>query len=275
MKKWNASVEEVAYSLQVLTGVYHCRRLRLLGGEPMLNPDIVEIIKVAKHSGVADILQMLTNGMLLDRLPDEGWEALDEIEISFYEISRLSAERIEALRVKGKAFATRVNVASYPSFRMTFTTREAQSPELVNDVWSACKMANVWGCHAMRAGRIYRCPQSIYALGLSSGPSDEEGFAISEAPDFKDSLLRFLNGPGPLKSCSRCVGSCGKKVEQASLERRAWKADLDVPFEDMIDFELLEKSKREMKEIDDCRVVLKPPRSKRSVGKKIKAFFLT
>lgn len=260
MKKWNATVEETERTLGLLAEVYHCKKLRLLGGEPLLNPDIVDLIRIAKCSGIGDVVQLTTNGMLLDRLPDEGWTDLDEIEISLYAISKVSDAKIDELRRKGERFGTKVNVSRYPNFRMTFSTQRAESTGLVEDIWSACKMANVWGCHAVRCDRLYRCPQSIYVPGLTGGQLEDEGIRISEGPTLQEDLLRFLNAPGPLQSCAHCVGSCGKQVEQVGLDRKGWKADLDVPFEEMIDFELLERSKIEMELIDDCRQPIKPPR---------------
>jgi organic radical activating enzyme len=257
MKKWNATVEETEQMLDLLSGVYHCKRLRLIGGEPLLNPKIVEIIQIAKQSGIADLIQLTTNGMLLDRLPDAGWQALDEVELSLYEISNLSADKIDALKRKGTQFGTRVNVSKYENFRMTFTAQKAKSAALVEDIWSACKMANVWGCHALRKDRLYRCPQSIYVPGFTGGQLEAEGFALSDRSGLRDDLLNYLNAAGPLKACANCVGSCGKQFEQTGLERKSWKDDLNTPFEDMIDYELLERSKVEIQEIDDCRKPIK------------------
>ena len=262
MKKWNATVQETERTLGLLAEVYHCKKLRLLGGEPLLNPNIVTMIKIAKSSGIGDTVQLTTNGMLLDRLPDEGWANLDEIEVSLYEISKLSEANIDALRRKGERFGTKVNVSRYPNFRMTFSSQKAENTALVEDIWTACKMANVWGCHSVRNGRLYRCPQSIYVPDFTGGQLEEEGFEITSSPTLQDDLLRFLNAPGPLKSCAHCVGSCGKQFEQIGLNRSAWKADLDVPFAEMVDFELLERSKIKMQFIDDCR---KPVGRKRKV----------
>lgn len=255
MPKWNASVAKLEKTFGILSGNYRCERLRLIGGEPMLHRDIVEIMDIAKKSGIGNVLQMTTNGMLLDRLPDRGWDILDEIELSFYEISGLSEARIEAIRRKGEDHGTVVNIARYPNFRMTFTSQSAESRALVEDVWRGCKMVNVWSCQALREDRIYRCPQSIYAPGLAGSQDNDEGFELDDGPDMKDRLVAFLNGAGPLGACANCVGSCGKKIPQTALKRADWKADLNRPYADMIDYDLLELSKREHLHADDCRTV--------------------
>lgn len=262
MRKWNADVDLVETTLNRLSKVYHCDRLRLLGGEPLLHPRFVELVRIAKRSAIGEVVQLTTNGMLLDQLSDEGWDTLDEIELSLYELSGRSPEWIAAIQDKGKVHGTIVNVARYPNFRMTFTARPAENPALVEDVWQACKMANVWGCHALRGNRIYRCPQSIYAPTLNGGSMEEEGFAITNSPSLRDELLSYLNAPGPLKSCSHCVGSSGRQFLQEGMARKVWRNDLDSLYKDLIDYELLERSKIEEQKIDDCRSPLET-RSKR------------
>jgi len=273
MRKWNASVEEMERSLNLLTGVYHCKRLRILGGEPLLNPKLVDLIQVAKRSGIGDIVQLTTNGMLLDRLPDEGWRALDEIEISLYKISKLKDAQIETFKRKGKQFGTDVNVSEYPNFRVTFSTQKTDNDALIKDVWQACKMINVWGCHTLREGVLYRCPQSVYVPGITGGELTDEGFALVDNPGLIDDLMDYFNAPGPLKSCAHCVGSSGKKIHQASLGRREWKEDLHAPIEEMVDFDLLERSKREAKIIDDCRTPVKEKNKFKKLIKKVRSLY--
>lgn len=272
VKKWNASVEETQRTLTLLADVFHCKTLRILGGEPLLNPNLVDIILIAKQSGIGDAVQLTTNGMLLDRLSDEGWTALDEIEISLYETSKLTEAKIDAFKRKGKQFHTRVNVSKYPNFRMTFSSQTSDNTALVEDIWQACKMANVWGCYSLRDGTLYRCPQSIYISEFADGNFGDEGFKLAGRAQLQDDLLAFLNAPGPLKSCRNCVGSSGKKIEQTDLTRRTWKTDLDKPLEDMVDFGLLEQAKKESNIIDDCRTPLRKKRILSKLAKKIRSF---
>ncbi len=263
MRKWNVDVQTVERVLGRLAAVYRCDRLRMLGGEPLLHPDFVDVAAVAKAAKIGRIVQLTTNGMLIDRLPDEGWRLLDEIEISVYPAAGLTDERLLELRRKGERFGTRVNVSKYPRFRGTFTTQKAKSAEIVQDVWSACKAVNVWGCHAVRGERIYRCPQSAYGPVLNGGSFSDEGFEIDDRPDLRERLLDFLNAPGPLGACAYCVGTCGKKLDHGASSRRDWMMDLGRPYEEMIDYELLEISKVERREVDDCR---RPVRARRSLG---------
>jgi organic radical activating enzyme len=263
MRKWNADLQQTERVLRVLSNVYHCDRLRLLGGEPLLHPDLTNLIHIGRASGIGNTIHLITNGVLLDRLPDEAWRALDVLEISVYQNAGLSKDLIKAARRKGDKLGTEVQIAHYPKFRHTFSLHKAQTPKLVEDIWTACKMANVWGCHSLRGDHMFRCPQSIYVPPLTGGHLTDEGFAITSEPDLRDRLIAFLNGAGPLRSCANCVGSCGKQFNQTGSPRKSWKDDLQAPMEDIVDYALLAQSMTNMQVIDDCRM---PERRKRGLG---------
>lgn len=62
--------------------------IRLLGGEPLLNPDIIQIIALTKEYFPSSSLHILTNGTLLSKMDDFFWKNLRlynvEIDISLY-----------------------------------------------------------------------------------------------------------------------------------------------------------------------------------------------
>lgn len=66
------------------------RTLRFVGmGEPLLHPDIVEMVRLAKVRGVANTVEMLTNGSLLDNSKADGLidACLDRLVISIQGVS--------------------------------------------------------------------------------------------------------------------------------------------------------------------------------------------
>lgn len=262
MKKWNATAESVARDLAQLAPLYRPRMLRILGGEPILNPQITEIIRVARDSGIAEHLQLVTNGLLLDRLDDAAWDLLSEVEISIYPAAGMTEAMIDKARMKGIRHNTVVSTCIYPQFRMTFCSQPAQDKALVEDIWMGCKMAQVWGCHAVRDGFIYRCPQSIYISMLGGAQGSAEGLSLDDEPTapLQPRLLAFLNAAGPLRACSQCAGSSGKTIEQVFLVRRDWQKDLDISLSEMVDQERLSRNLQEIIQRDDCRV---PVREKR------------
>src|SRR4051812_36441009 len=67
------------HDLDALAAVYHAGSVRLLGGEPLLHPGLLSVIEVAAESGIADEVAVITNGVLLPRMPIEFWATVDEV----------------------------------------------------------------------------------------------------------------------------------------------------------------------------------------------------
>src|SRR5882762_3474115 len=61
---------ETHATLAVLAKNYHASYVKIIGGEPLLHPNIVEVISAVRASGVSDAIQVVTNGTLLARAPD-------------------------------------------------------------------------------------------------------------------------------------------------------------------------------------------------------------
>jgi hypothetical protein len=235
--------------------------LKYIGGEPLLNPDIAEIVRRGRDAYPEARHWLVTNGTQLARAPDALWDLLDVLDISVYPGHEPSDAAIRDMEAKARRFRTRLVIHAFPVFRHTFTSVENTDQTLVRDIFHACKMAQVWLCHALYDGKIYRCPQSIYGPTVA-GKEFDDGLALSDGPDFAKRLRRFLNADEPLRSCRNCVGTCGKKFDHAMLPRRGWLTHLDRPTEEILDRALLETLLRERREWDDCQETLsdlRPP----------------
>lgn len=156
------------------------------------------------------------------------------------------------------AAGRRIKVYDFPEFPMTFTKIRTEDDALVAQIFDACKMAHVWGCHACRDGRIFRCPKSI-CIASMTGIAAREGLAIQGMPDFADRLLNFLNAAAPLAARRHCVGSCGLKIDPALLRRGESRDDLTTPAEAMLDRALLARSLRKRNRIDHCKTPIARP----------------
>ncbi len=58
--------------------------IHILGGEPLLHPDLVSILKVTKEIYPNCNLGLLTNGILLDKMNNEFWITCKELSIKLY-----------------------------------------------------------------------------------------------------------------------------------------------------------------------------------------------
>ena len=52
--------------------------IRLMGGEPLLNPKLHDYIKVVRQYFPAAELRIVTNGLLIPKQPDDLWEVMRE-----------------------------------------------------------------------------------------------------------------------------------------------------------------------------------------------------
>ncbi|MGB0498861.1 MAG: radical SAM protein [Rubricella sp.] len=254
MPKYNADPGTLQRDLTLLARVYGPHYAKIIGGEPLLHPDLAAFMEAVRASGLTDRLILVTNGTLRRRMTPGIWRGLTEVELSVYPGVGLDAAEIARWEADAKANHRKIRVCHFPEFRFTFTSQPNPDPALVRDVFDACKMAHVWGCHAYYGGRIHRCPQSIYAPAIAGAPM-EDGFALDGGEDLASRLLAYLNSESPLKSCTHCVGSCGKRIDHALIPREGWRADCDRPVEDILDRALMERSLRERIDPDDCKII--------------------
>jgi MoaA/NifB/PqqE/SkfB family radical SAM enzyme len=73
-------------------------RIALVGGEPLLHPDIVEIVRFCRELGLATSLT--TNGFLLNR------RLIQELDAAGLEVMQISVDRMTPSRVTRKSFET-------------------------------------------------------------------------------------------------------------------------------------------------------------------------
>ncbi len=83
-----ANPESLYRDFSILAKVYKPQFVQLLGGEPLLHPGIVTVLKAVRASEISDRVMVLTNGLLLPLMKDEFWENLDDLEISASHLSR-------------------------------------------------------------------------------------------------------------------------------------------------------------------------------------------
>jgi len=255
-RKWYVDAKEADESLSILAQIYRPRRIKLIGGEPLLHPRLPELIRTIRKSQICDHIALITNGLLLDGVDNETLTQIDEVELSAYPGTAIDEDKLTGFRRRFERLDIDLNVSRFPDFRRTFSRHTNHDKELVRDIFASCKIAQVWGCHALYKGKMYRCPQSIYAPLIAEG-SMNDGLLISDDPDFQHRLLAMLNSDTPLDACANCLGTAGKKQKHALLSRNQWRSDLDMTIEEGLDRDLLKQQWDENSHIDDCKTPMK------------------
>ena len=69
--------------LTILAHKFNVGEIDLMGGEPLLHPQIVKIIDITRRILPQTFICLHTNGILLPKMPDEFWEACRKNKIAF------------------------------------------------------------------------------------------------------------------------------------------------------------------------------------------------
>ncbi|NRN27056.1 radical SAM protein [Photorhabdus heterorhabditis] len=252
-RKKNADLDIVRRDLEILRHSYHASYVKIMGGEPLLNPNLLELIKVVASSGIADEVLLTTNGTLLHKSPEELWDVIDKLELSLYP-SRLPGEKmIESFKSKAAAHKVKLLINYYDNFRFSYSEKRNGDISLVQDVYDTCKMAHFWHSHTVIDGWFFRCPHSVFIpqQDVAGGWNSEvDGLRISNEPQFVESLYKFLTRSQPLKACEYCLGSVGKLHSHRELRKAEWRPQEE--YKDLVSRRFLEVCRKDITADDGC-----------------------
>jgi hypothetical protein len=254
MPSWFADPDTVHRDFSILSNYYRPARVKVLGGEPLMHKDLHAVITASRASGISGHFTLTTNGTLLHKASDAVWEAIDEVEISLYPNLPGAVKNLDLARAKARDLGKKLTLYLYEEFRGTFSLKGTSDSALVHRIYSACKIAHVWGCHAAREGYFYKCPQSIYTAMLTGKSAPADRIPIVESGSFQAELLEFVNSPTPLSACAHCVGTVGIQEAHELTPRAQWKTHIDKTSEELVDLDWLARSLITQDEFDDCKI---------------------
>lgn len=215
--------------------VYRAKRLQLLGGEPLLNPNLVEFLKIARHSEISPQVALTTNGVLLPRMKEDFWENVDAVTITVYPSVNVPGETLEYARAKAAETGTALNIRTRHNFRRTMLTEPNDSRTKTSLIFKTCKSVHKYQCHLLHEGRLFRCPappflpEYLSALNQNGYESITDALYIHVSSDLFNDLRSFLLDPRPLSACRYCLGYAGKKMDHGQITREVVKNPASEP----------------------------------------------
>ncbi len=201
---------------------------KVTGGEPLLHPDITGVLTAVRRSGIAPVVRLFTNGLLLHQMDDAFWQALDQLTISNYASAPVKRAQLDEVARKARAFDVLVNVKPVAEFNQVMASCRHQSDAAVQAVYDACWLRD--RCLIVRKGRFFKCTRAAYFGELQARIQIDEphaspativaadGVALDD-PHFDDRLLAYMNDPTPLGACQYCHGTSGALLPHAQLTR--------------------------------------------------------
>jgi hypothetical protein len=218
-----AAEEEFVRDMGRLATAMFADEIRILGGEPLVNPRIIPLLKAARASGIAAKVALTTNGLLLHKMPDEFWANVDRVNLSLYPGAGPSPERIEQARKSAARNGSELIIDEWLTFRTTMVTQPHPADAVTSMIFKTCKNAHFFHCHMVHAGWLYKCAcpsvlrEFLENIGQSGYRPELDGFDIHGAKDLRNELWSFLTDTKPLDACRYCLGYVGYEQPQHQL----------------------------------------------------------
>ncbi|MET0286903.1 MAG: radical SAM protein [Polyangiales bacterium] len=218
----------IADTLATMSRVLHADVFKIMGGEPLLHPHITEVLRVVRESGVADVVRLFTNGLLLSRMDDDFWRALDQLTVSTYSSAPVREEHLALIEEKADRFDVVLNVKPVQHFSQVMHDARRRDDAAVRETWDACWLRH--RCLVARDGRFYICTRAAYLEDLHARVQLQDPFADArerrladsvalDDPRLDERLLALLNRGEPLNSCRFCLGGDGPRETHTQLGR--------------------------------------------------------
>ncbi|MCL2131481.1 MAG: radical SAM protein [Lentimicrobiaceae bacterium] len=184
------------------------QEIQLLGGEPLMNPQVIDFMQVARKHFPSVNIKLVSNGVLLLKQKEAFWNACRqnaiEIVVTKYPIN-IDYEAIKQLAerqgVKFRFYGSTAEVAK----TMQCMPLDLSGKQNACDSFLRCSSAN--RCVSMDNGRIYTCSLIPYIKYFNAHfgqnlPVTEDDFMDIYKAENMEEILKFLCRPMPF--CRFC-----------------------------------------------------------------------
>lgn len=210
-------------SLQILKKYLRPQKITILGGEPLLHPDIDSIIRIAKESKMFKEIHITTNGTNIRKMSCNFWRDMDVLIISKYPANSAYINGIiDEVEKECRLHDVKLEIRDMKNFKHIVLSEENKNSENVEKIFSRCIYK--FYCHTVSDDKIFRCSPVVNF----SKPNGKKVFAqyewsdylkIEESSHFRDDLVNYLNSNKPLMGCHFCLGTSGKPFSHRQLSR--------------------------------------------------------
>jgi cyclic pyranopterin phosphate synthase len=243
LKQHYIDPDQILRDLSLLSKHYAPEHVRLLGGEPLLHPRLLDVINAVRGSGISSLVRVVTNGVLLWRMESNFWEAVDEVHVSVYPGREMTDEQLAHCEQQARRHHVDLKLLYFDRFRESYSELGTEDRALTERIYKTCEVAHYWRCHNVSDGYFYRCPQSVFLPRLLKkddlSVQEVDGLRIVDSPSFGEELLAYLESERPLKSCKYCLGSVGKLFDHEMVSRKHWQEPQQRSTEQLLDTEFL------------------------------------
>lgn len=203
-EKWFYPLEQFEHDVRILSNVFETDTFKMLGGEPLLNKNIIEYLIIALKYFPDTPRVIGTNGILLTKMPDKFWKACHDtktgISVSVYP-NTLTKEDLDEIRLLAKIHKVSVRLKeNEPQFRAIMNWSGNSDKQKAYDLCNATIR-----CNFFKDGHIYTCAQAseIKYINKKFGMNIPEntGLKITEKLTGED-IVKYLSNP--IETCKWC-----------------------------------------------------------------------
>lgn len=178
----------------------HFQMICLVGGEPTLHPKLLEFLLIARESGIADQVVVVTNGSRLKQMPPAFWKSIDVLRYSMY--GKRDMDVLPFAEHQCAESGVELQAWEYPEFFKQFKATPDDGVEsFKNCAWKS-------DCFTVHEGAFYLCPQSAFFPSRILGKNSTAGLPLLGMTEEK--LNNFLNRSAPFAACKICCA--GDKI---------------------------------------------------------------
>lgn len=223
------NVEDIEKDLARLSTIFEgIDKIRILGGEPLLHPQVTEFMKITRKYFPNSSVRLVTNGILLSQMKEDFWETCRQnniiIDFSKYPATHKIFPDLLDLCFKngvsirdGWAFAGDIHVAN--GFQAFHNPDGNSSPD---KAYSKC----IFICNILKDSKLYICSKAAYAeIYNEKFPTRKiaQGNGIDIYKYNGREIIELLKKPE--KTCAWCAYEWQKKPwEQSKRDPDEWNA---------------------------------------------------
>lgn len=189
-KEWFANPEEFKKEIEALRKALDGAspvNIHLLGGEPLLHPQIESFASIARDVFPEARIDFTTNGLLVRQMPESFWETLRQTRVAIkytrYPIGLDYDDLVRYIQNKGvEVFSAGGEIA--------FFRRIPMNPKGTFNMFHSYIQCPYTDCAQLRNGKLFRCPASAFHDILNE---KLESVAASEKGKFKLSPMDYID----------------------------------------------------------------------------------
>jgi cyclic pyranopterin phosphate synthase len=217
LPRWHVEPADLERDLALAVPAIAPTWLKLVGGEPLLHPRLIECLEVARASKIAEIVSVTTNGFLLPRQPEEFWRLVDALTISLYPVPALPAATIALAEERAAEHGVKLNWKQQDDFVQMDRAVRCDDEAENEPVWEACWLRR--RCHMIRDGVFYACTRPAHFQTLLGRDFTVDGVRLYKGPGLAEEIRDYLQRPEPLLACALCLGGDAPSAPHRPLHK--------------------------------------------------------